>query len=76
MLGLKQYLFTEELRKQMYKGEADWTLIGEVKINPRMHIPVFGNGDVSSGEKALEMKKYGIDGVMIGRAANWISMDF
>ena len=54
----------------MYKGEADWTLIGDVKNNPRMHIPVFGNGDINSGEKALEMKKkYGIDGVMIGRAA-------
>ena len=57
-------------RTQMYKGDADWTLIGEVKNNPRMKIPVFGNGDVDTPEKALEMKnKYGVDGVMIGRAA-------
>lgn len=57
-------------RVQMYKGEADWTLIGEVKNNARMHIPVFGNGDVNSPEKALEMKnKYGVDGIMIGRAS-------
>lgn len=57
-------------RVQMYKGEADWTLIGEVKNNARMHIPVFGNGDVNSPEKALEMKnKFGVDGIMIGRAS-------
>ena len=57
-------------RAQMYKGSADWTLISEVKNNPRMKIPVFGNGDVSSPEKALEMKdKYGLDGAMIGRAS-------
>lgn len=57
-------------RTQMYKGEADWTLIGEVKNNPRMRIPIFGNGDVDTPEKALEMKnRYGVDGVMIGRAA-------
>ncbi|MBK7130344.1 MAG: tRNA dihydrouridine synthase DusB [Crocinitomicaceae bacterium] len=57
-------------RQQMYKGEADWTLIGEVKKNSRMVIPVFGNGDISSPEKALEYKnKYGVDGIMIGRAA-------
>ena len=57
-------------RAQMYKGFADWTLISEVKNNPRMKIPVFGNGDVSSPEKALEMKdKYGLDGAMIGRAS-------
>jgi nifR3 family TIM-barrel protein len=57
-------------RVQMYKGEADWTLIGEVKNNARMHIPVFGNGDINTPEKALEMKnKYGIDGIMIGRAS-------
>jgi len=53
----------------MYKGEADWTLIGEVKNNPRMNIPVFGNGDIDSPEKAVAMKnRYGVDGVMIGRA--------
>lgn len=69
-VGIKAISIHGRTRKQMYKGEADWTLIGEVKNNPRMHIPVFGNGDVNSGEKALEMrKKYGIDGVMIGRAA-------
>jgi tRNA-dihydrouridine synthase len=54
----------------MYKGEADWTLIAGIKNNPRMHIPVFGNGDVDSPEKALEYKnRYGVDGIMIGRAA-------
>ena len=53
MLGLKQYLFMEEHENRCIK-KADWTLIGEVKNNPRMHIPVFGNGDVSSGEKALK----------------------
>ena len=69
-VGIKAISIHGRTRKQMYKGEADWTLIGEVKNNPRMHIPVFGNGDINSGEKALEMKKkYGIDGVMIGRAA-------
>lgn len=57
-------------RSQMYSGEADWTLIGHVKKNPRMHIPVFGNGDIDSATKALEMKnRYGVDGILIGRAA-------
>lgn len=57
-------------RKQMYKGEADWSLIAETKNNPRLHIPVFGNGDINSPEKALEYKnRYGVDGIMIGRAA-------
>ena len=57
-------------RSQMYKGLADWTLISEVKNNPRMKIPVFGNGDVNSPEKAVEMRdKYGLDGAMIGRAS-------
>ena len=57
-------------RSQMYKGIADWTLISEVKNNPRMKIPVFGNGDVNSPEKAVEMRdKYGLDGAMIGRAS-------
>ncbi|HNO29868.1 MAG TPA: tRNA-dihydrouridine synthase, partial [Chitinophagales bacterium] len=51
-------------------GSADWTLIGEVKNNPRIQIPIFGNGDVDTPEKALEMKNtYGVDGIMIGRAA-------
>ena len=54
----------------MYKGVADWALIGKVKSNPKMHIPVFGNGDVNSPERVKEVKdKYGVDGVMIGRAA-------
>ena len=57
-------------RSQLYKGEADWTLIARVKNNPRIHIPVFGNGDVDSPEKAMEYKnRYGVDGIMIGRAA-------
>jgi tRNA-dihydrouridine synthase B len=57
-------------RSQLYKGEADWTLIARVKNNPRIRIPIFGNGDVDSPEKALEYKnRYGVDGIMIGRAA-------
>lgn len=57
-------------RSQMYKGSADWTLIGKVKNNPRIKIPIFGNGDIDSPEKALEYKnRYGVDGIMIGRAA-------
>lgn len=57
-------------RKQMYKGEADWTLIARVKNNPRIQIPIFGNGDIDSPGKALEYKnRYGVDGIMIGRAA-------
>jgi tRNA-dihydrouridine synthase len=54
----------------MYKGTADWTLIGKVKNNPRIHIPIFGNGDIDSPQKAVEYKnRYGVDGIMIGRAA-------
>ena len=69
-VGIKAISIHGRTRKQMYKGEADWTLIGEVKNNPRMHIPVFGNGDVDSPEKVAFLKrKYGVDGVMIGRAA-------
>ena len=57
-------------RCQMYKGEADWTLIGAVKENPRMHIPIIGNGDVNSAAKAKEMfDRYGVDGIMVGRAS-------
>lgn len=57
-------------RVQMYKGEADWNLIAEVKNNPRMHIPVFGNGDVKTPEDAMRMRdEYGLDGAMIGRAS-------
>ena len=54
----------------MYKGEADWTLIGAVKENPRMHIPIIGNGDINSAEKAREaFDRYGVDGIMVGRAS-------
>jgi tRNA-dihydrouridine synthase B len=57
-------------RCQMYKGAADWTLIGKVKDNPRIRIPIFGNGDINSPQKAVEYKnRYGVDGLMIGRAA-------
>jgi tRNA-dihydrouridine synthase len=57
-------------RAQMYKGDADWRPIAEVKNNPRMHIPVFGNGDVNTPERAKEMRDvYGLDGAMIGRAS-------
>jgi nifR3 family TIM-barrel protein len=57
-------------RAQMYKGEADWTLIGKIKNNPNIKIPIFGNGDIDSPQKAVEYKnRYGVDGVMIGRAA-------
>ena len=53
----------------MYKGEADWTLIGQVKANPRMHIPIIGNGDITSPQKAKEaFDRYGVDGIMVGRA--------
>ena len=69
-VGIQAISIHGRTRKQMYKGEADWTLIGEVKNNPRMRIPVFGNGDVFSPETAVEKKKkYGVDGVMIGRAS-------
>src|SRR6201995_2435011 len=57
-------------RSQLYKGEADWSLIARVKNNPRIKIPVFGNGDIDSAQKALIYKnRYGVDGIMIGRAA-------
>jgi tRNA-dihydrouridine synthase B len=66
-------------RAQMYKGVADWTLIGEVKNNPRMQIPIIGNGDIDSPEKAKEyFSRYGVDGIMIGRATvgrPWIFRD-
>ncbi len=69
-VGIKAISIHGRTRKQMYKGEADWTLIGEVKNNPRMHIPVFGNGDIDSPQKAVEYKnRYGVDGIMIGRAS-------
>lgn len=69
-IGIKALSIHGRTRKQMYKGPAEWKLIGEVKNNPRIHIPIFGNGDVDSPQKALEMKnRYGVDGVMIGRAS-------
>ena len=69
-VGIKAISIHGRTRKQMYKGEADWTLIGEVKNNPNMKIPVFGNGDVDTPEKVKEVKnRYGVDGVMIGRGA-------
>lgn len=69
-VGIKALAIHGRTRTQMYKGEADWTLIGKVKNNPRITIPIFGNGDIDSPEKALEYKnRYGVDGIMIGRAA-------
>lgn len=69
-VGIQALTIHGRTRKQMYKGSADWSYIAQVKNNPRMHIPIFGNGDVDSPEKAKEFKdKYGVDGIMIGRAA-------
>ncbi len=69
-VGIKALSIHGRTRTQMYKGEADWTLIGKVKNNPRIQMPIFGNGDIDSPEKAVEYKnRYGVDGVMIGRAA-------
>lgn len=69
-IGIAALTIHGRTRKQMYKGPADWTLIGAVKNNPRMRIPIFGNGDVDTPERAIEMRKrYGVDGVMIGRAS-------
>lgn len=69
-VGIKAIAIHGRTRAQMYKGNADWTLISEVKNNKRMHIPVFGNGDVNSPEKARIMRDdYGLDGAMIGRAS-------
>ncbi len=69
-IGIKALAIHGRTRTQMYKGEADWTLIARVKENPRITIPIFGNGDIDSPQKALEYKnKYGVDGIMIGRAA-------
>jgi tRNA-dihydrouridine synthase B len=68
--GIQALTIHGRTRCQLYKGEADWTLIGRVKNNPRIHIPIFGNGDIDSPQKALACKdRYGIDGIMIGRAA-------
>ncbi|MGV3503734.1 MAG: tRNA dihydrouridine synthase DusB [Adhaeribacter sp.] len=69
-IGCQALTIHGRTRVQMYKGEADWTLIQEVKNNPRIRIPIFGNGDIDSPQKALDYKnQYGVDGIMIGRAA-------
>ncbi|MEQ8471548.1 MAG: tRNA dihydrouridine synthase DusB [Marinoscillum sp.] len=69
-VGIQALTIHGRTRQQMYKGEADWTRIAEVKNHPDIHIPIFGNGDIDTPEKALEYKqKYGVDGIMIGRAA-------
>lgn len=69
-VGIKAISIHGRTRKQMYKGEADWAPIARVKANPRIHIPVFGNGDIDSPQKALAYKnRYGVDGIMIGRAS-------
>ncbi len=69
-VGIQAITIHARTRKQMYKGTADWSWIAKVKENPRMRIPVFGNGDVDSPQRALEYRRrYGVDGIMIGRAA-------
>lgn len=69
-IGIQAITVHGRTRAQMYKGQADWTLIGKLKENPRLTIPVFGNGDIDAPQKALEYKnRYGVDGLMIGRAA-------
>ena len=69
-IGVQALSIHGRTRAQMYKGSADWTMIGAVKNNPRIKIPIFGNGDIETPEQVLEMKdKYGVDGVMIGRAS-------
>ena len=68
-VGIAALTIHGRTRAQLYRGEADWTLIGKVKNNPAIHIPIIGNGDVDSGAKAREMfDRYGVDGIMIGRA--------
>lgn len=77
--GIKALTVHGRTRSQMYTGEADWTLIGELKADPRMEIPIIGNGDVTTPERAREcFEKYGVDGIMIGRGAigaTWIFHD-
>ncbi len=78
-VGIQAISIHGRTRKQMYKGEADWAHIARVVENPRIHIPVFGNGDIDSPQKAVEYKnRYGVDGLMIGRASignPWIFRD-
>ncbi len=69
-VGIQALTIHGRTRRQMYKGEADWTYIARVKENPRIHIPIFGNGDVDTPQKALAYRnRYGVDGIMIGRAS-------
>ena len=69
-VGISALTIHARTRSQMYKGHSDWNYIAKVKNNPRIHIPIFGNGDIDNPEKALEYRnKYGVDGIMIGRAA-------
>lgn len=74
--GIKAITIHGRTRSQMYNGQADWTLIGELKNNPRMHIPVIGNGDVTTPQQLVDnFNRYGVDGIMVGRAsigAPWI----
>ena len=78
-VGIQALTIHGRTRCQLYKGKADWTLIGEVKRNPRMHIPIIGNGDIDSPEKAKEaFDRYGVDGIMVARATYgrpWIFRD-
>jgi nifR3 family TIM-barrel protein len=69
-IGIKALTVHGRTRVQMYKGDADWTLIGRIKENSRINIPIFGNGDIDSPEKALDYRnRFGVDGIMIGRAS-------
>jgi nifR3 family TIM-barrel protein len=69
-VGIAALTIHGRTRSQLYKGQADWTLIARIKENPRIRIPIFGNGDIESPEKALQYRqRYGVDGIMIGRAA-------
>ncbi|RDB04380.1 tRNA dihydrouridine synthase DusB [Runella aurantiaca] len=69
-IGIKALTVHGRTRVQMYKGDADWTLIGQIKENSRINIPIFGNGDIDSPEKALDYRnRFGVDGIMIGRAS-------
>ncbi len=78
-VGIQALTVHGRTRSQLYKGQADWTEIGLIKANPRIHIPIFGNGDITSAEDALQAReRYGVDGIMIGRATignPWIFRD-
>lgn len=69
-VGIQALTVHGRTRCQLYRGQADWSLIGEIKRNPRMHIPIIGNGDIDSPQKAAEaFERYGVDGIMVGRAS-------